>query len=101
MPLSPDLGGAYALPPGLIEEFTREAEQRLDAVLNDEDRAHAARTLVCSGDARSRILNHAAREHVDLIVMGTHGRKGAAHLFLGSVAERVVREASCPVLTVR
>jgi nucleotide-binding universal stress UspA family protein len=102
MPLSPDLGGAYALPAGLIEEFTSKAEQRLEAVLSDEDRStRRARTLVCSGDARMRILDHAEREHVDLIVMGTHGRKGAAHLFLGSVAERVVRAAPCPVLTVR
>jgi hypothetical protein len=38
---------------------------------------------------------------VDLIVMGTHGRSGVSHLFMGSVAERVVRTAPCPVLTVR
>jgi nucleotide-binding universal stress UspA family protein len=38
---------------------------------------------------------------MDLIVMGTHGRSGLAHLFMGSVAERVVRSAPCPVLTVR
>jgi nucleotide-binding universal stress UspA family protein len=37
----------------------------------------------------------------DLVVMGTHGRTGLRHLFLGSVAEKVVRHASCPVLTVR
>lgn len=47
------------------------------------------------------LLGYAEREDVDLIVMGTHGRSGLAHLFLGSVAERVVREATCPVLTVR
>ncbi len=38
---------------------------------------------------------------IDLIVMGTHGRGAVAHLIIGSVAERVVRKASCPVLTVR
>ena len=43
-----------------------------------------------------------ARKHgVDLIVMGTHGRAGLAHVLLGSVAERVVRKAPCPVLTVK
>ena len=43
----------------------------------------------------------AAERGVDLIVMGTHGRSGLSHLFLGSVAERVVRTAPCPVLTMR
>jgi nucleotide-binding universal stress UspA family protein len=43
-----------------------------------------------------------ARDHdIDLIVMGTHGRSGLAHLVMGSVAERVVREAPCPVLTIK
>jgi CBS domain-containing protein len=47
-----------------------------------------------------RIIQLAAERHVDLIVMGTHGRTGFKHLFLGSIAERVVRLAPCPVLTV-
>jgi len=47
------------------------------------------------------ILNYADQEDVDLIVMGTHGRRGLGHLFLGSVAEEIVRRARCPVLTVR
>jgi nucleotide-binding universal stress UspA family protein len=102
MPLGPDVAGAYTLPAGLIEEFMNEAENRLDAVLTVEDRStHRATTIVCSGDPRMRILEHAETSHADLIVMGTHGRKGAAHLILGSVAERVVRAASCPVLIVR
>ena len=47
------------------------------------------------------ILRYAADENVDLIVMGTHGRGGVSHMLLGSIAERVVRRAPCPVLTVR
>jgi nucleotide-binding universal stress UspA family protein len=43
----------------------------------------------------------AARDDVDMIVMGTHGRTGLAHVLIGSVAEKVVREAPCPVLTVK
>ena len=43
----------------------------------------------------------AQKERFDLIVMGTHGRKGLARMMVGSVAERVIREAPCPVLTVR
>jgi nucleotide-binding universal stress UspA family protein len=45
------------------------------------------------------IMEAAREQKVDLIVMGTHGRHGLAHLLLGSVAERVLRDAPCPVLT--
>jgi nucleotide-binding universal stress UspA family protein len=55
---------------------------------------------VTMGDAVSGILTHAARHGSDLIVMGTNGRSGVARAVLGSVAERVVRESSIPVLTV-
>jgi nucleotide-binding universal stress UspA family protein len=47
------------------------------------------------------IVETARDRHVDLIVMGTHGRTGLKHVLLGSVAERVVRLAPCPVLVVR
>lgn len=47
------------------------------------------------------ILNYVKEEEIDLLVMGTHGRTGLSHVFLGSVGEKVVRKASCPVLTVR
>jgi nucleotide-binding universal stress UspA family protein len=47
------------------------------------------------------IVRYAKVHDVDLIVIGSHGRRGLSHLLLGSVAERVVRTAGCPVLTVR
>jgi nucleotide-binding universal stress UspA family protein len=53
------------------------------------------------GWAAGEITSFAADGSFDLIVMGTHGRTGLAHLMLGSVAERVIRMAPCPVLTVR
>lgn len=53
------------------------------------------------GDPAHEILDLARVGEFDLIVMGTHGRHGIAHALLGSVAEKVVRRASCPVLTVR
>ena len=56
---------------------------------------------VTMGDAGTEILLVARRLRANLIVMATHGRKGVRRLILGSVAERVVREAPCPVLTVR
>ena len=47
------------------------------------------------------IIRYAREAEIDLIVMGTHGRTGLAHVLLGSVAEKVVRKANCPILTVR
>ncbi len=63
-------------------------------------RAGTTTSVICGAPA-SAIVNHARDNAIDLIVMGTHGRHGMAHLLLGSVAERVVRTASCPVLTIR
>jgi len=57
--------------------------------------------LIRSGDPAARILMAQAEVGADLIVMATHGRTGLSHFFLGSVAERVVREAPCPVMTIR
>jgi universal stress protein A len=58
-------------------------------------------TRLLQGFAAGEIVAYAKDTHSDLIVMGTHGRSGPKHLLLGSVAERVVRTAACPVLTVR
>ena len=53
------------------------------------------------GDARAVILAEAVRRKVDLLVLGTHGRSGLAHLLVGSVAEAVVRGGTCDVLVAR
>jgi nucleotide-binding universal stress UspA family protein len=58
-------------------------------------------TELKEGKASALVLDAAKRHGVHLIVMGTHGRGGLEHLFLGSVAARVVRRASCPVMTIR
>jgi nucleotide-binding universal stress UspA family protein len=60
-----------------------------------------AKPLFRDGDAVDQIVRAARRERSDLIVVGTHGRHGLPKFILGSVAERVVRLAPCPVLTVR
>ena len=61
----------------------------------------AATTFVRFGSPVEEIVRFADEQHADLIVMGTHGRTGIRHLIAGSVAERVVRSAKVPVLTVR
>ena len=60
-----------------------------------------ARTLLRTGPAASTISATAADEHADLLVVGTHGRSGLDRLIVGSVAEHVVRLATCPVLVVK
>jgi nucleotide-binding universal stress UspA family protein len=87
----------------LREYALGEARAELGAFLEQLDAAQRARitTAVEAGSPRDGILAHAKSEGSDLIVMGTHGRTGRVHALAGSVAESVVRMASCPVLTVR
>ncbi|HWF38527.1 MAG TPA: universal stress protein [Candidatus Acidoferrales bacterium] len=56
--------------------------------------------IVAEGDIWEFVREHIEKDHIDFIVMGTHGRKGLGKIFLGSVAESVLRRASCPVLTI-
>ena len=60
-----------------------------------------ARPLVLEGVAHDQIARTARSKRADMVVIGTHGRTGLAKFFLGSVAARVVAQATCPVLTVR
>lgn len=102
-PYVADPSGLYiSMPQTVLDDFDREARTRLEKVLTQEEReTFKVRNIVKTGDPRSEILEYARTAPVDLIVMGTHGRTGVSHLFLGSVAERVVRTAPCPVMTVR
>jgi nucleotide-binding universal stress UspA family protein len=90
------------------------SELELDGVAADEVRERVKgacsgsadglthlRYFARSGSPATEITRFADQNAVDLIVMGTHGRSGVAHMLLGSVAETVVRTAPCPVLTVR
>jgi nucleotide-binding universal stress UspA family protein len=72
----------------------------LEAIAQEKLAGVSHEVFVASGNAAPEILNLAVEQHIDLIVMGTHGRKGITHLLLGSVAERVVRESPVPVLTI-
>jgi len=78
------------------------AEQQLTARIQTAvKRGLGARYLLKTGTAPDEIVQAANDEHADLIVVGTHGRTGIERLVIGSVAERVVRTAPCPVLTVK
>ena len=78
------------------------ARAALEAMLDDDLRAAGARPFVLTSDRpASAILGYARDEQADLIVVGAHGYEGFIDLFLGSVAQQVVRGATCPVLTVR
>lgn len=76
------------------EKLQEIAQERLSGGIHYE-------ILTRVGDAGKSILETAEEIGAELIVMATHGRTGISHFFLGSVAEQVVREASCPVLTIR
>ena len=80
----------------------RSAKRRLAAVFVRVRRTGVrAQAVFAEGLPVDEILRAARRARADLIVMGTHGRTGVSRVFMGSVAERVVRESRCPVLTVR
>lgn len=84
-----------------LEELGRAAQTSLDtAVAQVRERHKNTYGQVEVGDPREAILKFAKESNADLLVIGTHGRRGIAHLVLGSVAEWLVRMAPLPVLTV-
>jgi nucleotide-binding universal stress UspA family protein len=83
-----------------VEDWRAQAEARLRAAVPENDRPRVTVASIVATPF-AEILDYAAAHNVDLIVMGTHGRGGVSHMLLGSIAERIVRRAPCPVLTVR
>jgi nucleotide-binding universal stress UspA family protein len=104
----PFVPGAYG--PDFAVDFTAlqndiesAARAQLNATVSGSDRDTLGARVILTVDRSpaAAILAYAKDAEIDLIVLGTHGRGGMAHLLLGSVAERVVRLSRCPVLTVR
>ena len=100
----------YALPEGYVlytpdqlSRITAELESRLSATQRDVEDLGVTRVdrRLLQGAAAVEIVELARSAAFDLIVMGTHGRTGLKHVLMGSVAERVLRTAPCPVLTVK
>ena len=81
--------------------FEDRLRKRLDDIAATAGVDVPVETALLTGVPYVEIVNHAKASSADLIVLGTHGRTGMKHLLIGSVAERVVRTASCPVCTVR
>ena len=101
MPLGVVDGGA-TLPPSYFQDLESEVQQEMETYRQRLQQAGLEGTvLVEHGIPFQSIVDTARDQHVDLIVMGTQGRTGLAHLFLGSVAEKVVRLAPCAVLVTR
>lgn len=102
-PLSPE--NVPEVPSEVLEAVVVDLREQAYTALQSFLPAHIARypveLRVLAGHPFERILETAVHEKVALIVLGTHGRTGLAHAIMGSVAERVVRLAPCPVLTVK
>lgn len=86
----------------VVEAVDRSARESLAGAVAALKKIHRGRCrgVVVDGAPAWAIVDAADKLRIDLIVMGTHGRGGLSHLLLGSVAEKVVRSASCSVLTV-
>jgi nucleotide-binding universal stress UspA family protein len=97
----PDLVGAA--PPLLptLEQLTTPVREAFDRLVAEHHLQHLPiHPEVREGTPAAEIVRLAKEQEIDLIVMGTHGHTGLAHVLLGSVTEKVVRQAPCPVLTV-
>lgn len=101
MMMMPEPGSALSLPQNYLVDLKQEAEKSLDKLLPDAAKKglRVVRALRM-GNPFIEIVKYAEEAGIDLIVVGTHGRGALAHMLLGSVAEKVVRKAKCPVLTV-
>ena len=80
---------------GLLRDAEHAAQARLEAIVASEDRQtlHAKTAVLTSSSPAASILRYAASAHIDLIVIGSHGHGGIAHLLVGGVAEKVVKRA--------
>jgi len=90
--------------PGQIEDAlrqNREAGEKALRAMKQEISDLQVHTQVLMGSPHVEIVRYARREEIDLIVLATHGRRGLSHALIGSVAEKVVQMAPCPVLTIK
>ena len=98
----PEPGLAFPPPGDYLRELQDAAERALSQLPDEEwcSRVSIVRATR-QGPPFVEIIRYARENDIDLMILGTHGRSGLAHVLLGSVAERVVRKSPCPVLTIR
>lgn len=104
LPMSSDIAGGGANVMAVIDLMLKTARERLEDSRASLVAAHpglTVETVVLSGSPVEGLLDEADRRDVDAIAIGTHGRRGIAHAFLGSVAERIVQRSSRPVFVVK
>jgi nucleotide-binding universal stress UspA family protein len=89
-------------PREVVEQLERTAQSALDGLLTPDQKArYRAVAVRRTGNAAKEILEYVQSHDISLVVMSTHGRGGVARLMMGSVADKVIRAATCPVLTLR
>ena len=95
-------GGYVVLPPEDLARLRQDAQARLDGLWSDAARTAGARcrTMLLDGSAAGALMDMAAREQADLIVVGSRGRGGFAELLLGSVGHHLTQHAVVPVVIV-
>ncbi len=100
---SPVVYGWEVYNPALVRDNVEKlAREQLGKVLTDAEIArYHVQLATLAGSPFVEIIRYAREKDIDLIVMGTHGHSGLVHVLLGSVSEKVVRKAPCPVLTVK
>jgi len=104
-----DYSGFFVPPvnlPNLEEELLKSAQQRMDEFVADKKEeflqagVEAVYSKVLTGDVSEEILSYSEKISCNLIIMGTHGYKGLERIMFGSVADKVVKNACCPVMTI-
>ena len=97
-----DLGFGQVVLAGVEDEMREKGARELQVLIDKEIAGVVAATsAVRTGNPHHEILNEAEEKGVDLIVVATHGHSSVEHMLFGSTADRIVRHAQCPVLTVR
>lgn len=92
--------------PDLVQDLFTSAQERMDTFCQDNEAAFKAlgvtalTSKVLMGDVAEQIISYVAKEQGNLIVMGTHGYKGLEKIMFGSIADKVVKAAPCPIMTI-
>ncbi len=98
----PDFSMGQIAMPSITTEWDDRAKDELAKLAKNEiTGANTVKTVIKTGKPFVEIIETAKEENVDLIIIATHGHSGVEHILFGSTAEKVVRKAPCPVLTLR